>query len=61
MESLDTSTPAGGGEGLIDVTKVPLEQLSKLDSAALRALIERLEEEAKRPTAEPLFAFSSNI
>jgi FXSXX-COOH protein len=61
MGSPETSTPLGGGSGLIDVTRVPLEKLATLDSAPLRRLLERLTEEAERPTAEPLFAFQSVV
>lgn len=61
MERPGTSTPTGGGSGLIDVTRVPLEKLATLDSAPLRRLLERLTEEAERPTAEPLFNFGSVV
>jgi FXSXX-COOH protein len=60
MERLDTSTPVGGGNALIDVTRVRLEELATLDSAPLRRLLERLTEQAGRP-AEPLFAFQSAV
>ncbi|MEV6348783.1 FxSxx-COOH cyclophane-containing RiPP peptide [Actinoplanes sp. NPDC051851] len=55
MGSTDT------GSNLIDITRVPLEDLADLESPALRRVISALAEEARRPEPEHPFDFSSAV
>lgn len=61
MGSLDTPTPVGGGDVLIDITQVPLEKLGSLESAQLRRLTERFTREASEPSPGTLYSFGSFI
>jgi len=57
MEGRVTSTV--GDSALIDITRVPLEQLAHLKSPGLTRLLEELEAKAGRP--DDRFDFSSAI
>ncbi|HWS32385.1 MAG TPA: hypothetical protein VN408_06545 [Actinoplanes sp.] len=61
MGSLDTPTTVGGGDVLIDITRVPLEKLAGLESAQLRRLTERFAREAAEPSSGTLYSFGSFI
>jgi hypothetical protein len=61
MGSPDTPTSVVDGDVLIDITRVPLEKLADLESAQLRKLAERFQQEAAKPSTETLFSFGSFI